>query len=285
MINYQPSDFLFNERQYFFPNFELGLKEEEDDYQSKSFYPSLTDGEDQYSNSDLGLPELKFDTKEKEEKTEFKMEINNIPKTTVITPDSLNNVGFEEARDTQLRGRKRKGNHEKRKHDKNREDNKVRKIKSYIINSVPDYVNESLSPQHKQFLKISKKVNEELNITYNRALMQKSLAEIFAENPINGRYSKKNYPKNYNAKLVDEIYTNNEELEAIEKLNLTYKQYLDIFREKNLEKFKNDIKLKEIKNGEDESTAKKYTGELVNLLLGYEDWFNNKTARIKGNKN
>jgi hypothetical protein len=285
MINYQASDFLFNERQYFFPNFELGLKEKEDDYQSKSFYPSLTDGEDQYSNSDLGLPELKFDTKEKEEKTEFKMEINNIPKTTVITPDSLNNVGFEEARDTKLRGRKRKGNHEKRKHDKNREDNKVRKIKSYIINSVPDYVNESLSPQHKQFLKISKKVNEELNITYNRALMQKSLAEIFAENPINGRYSKKNYPKNYNAKLVDEIHTNNEELEAIEKLNLTYKQYLDIFREKNLEKFKNDIKLKEIKNGEDESTAKKYTGELVNLLLGYEDWFNNKTARIKGNKN
>ena len=285
MINNQPSDFFFNERQYLFPNFELGLKEEEDDYQSKSFYPSLRDDEDQYSNSDLGLPELKFDTKEKEEKTEFKMEINNIPKTTVITPDSLNNVGFEEARYTQLRGRKRKGNHEKRKHDKNREDNKVRKIKSYIINSVPDYVNESLSPQHKQFLKISKKVNEELNITYNRSLMQKSLAEIFAENPINGRYSKKNYPKNYNAKLVDEIHTNNEELEAIEKLNLTYKQYLDIFREKNLEKFKNDIKLKEIKNGEDESTAKKYTGELVNLLLGYEDWFNNKTPRIKGNKN
>jgi len=109
--------------------------------------------------------------------------------------------------------------------------------------------------------------------------MGKSLAEIFAENPINGRYSKNNYSKYYNAELVDEIYRNNEEKNAIAILNLTYKQYLDIFREKNIKKFENDILLKEIKNGEDESTAKKYTGELVNLLWRYEDWFDNKTAR------
>jgi len=292
MSSFHPSDFFNTEREYdqkFLPlKPSLGLNEDEEDYYQDCDYSHYNPpfNEEVFSDFNSGFPEpsnLREEKEEKEEKTEVKKEVNYIPKITDISSHNLNIVGFEETKkkDTKHLGRKKKGNHVKRKHDKNREDNKMRKIKSYIINSVPEYANESLSPQHRKFLKISKEVNENLNITYNRSLMRKSLAEIFAENPINGRYSKYNYSKYYNAELVDEIYRNNEEKNAIAKLNLTYKQYLDIFREKNIKKFENDILLKEIKNGEDESTAKKYTGELVNLLWGYEDWFDNKTARQK----
>jgi len=109
--------------------------------------------------------------------------------------------------------------------------------------------------------------------------MNKTLGEIFSQNPINGRYSKKNYQKDYNRELVEEIYRKNEETEAIEKLNQTYIEVLDIFRKNNLQQFKDDILQKEIKNGENKSTAEMYVNQLVNLLFNYESWFNDKSPR------
>ena len=76
-----------------------------------------------------------------------------------------------EVKEKKLLGRKIKGDTEKRKHDKFRPDNKMRKVKSNFVNLLPDYVNSSLSMEHPKFLKISKKVNEELSIDYNKTLI------------------------------------------------------------------------------------------------------------------
>ena len=176
-------------------------------------------------------------------------------------------------------GRKTKGDNEEREHSKFKEDNKMRKIKSYFLKFLPDYVNSSLSLEHMKFLKIDKTVNQELKKDYNVDLMQKTLKQIFAENPICGRYSQQKNNENYNAELVEEIYEKNEETEAIEKLNQTYIQVLDIFRKNNLQQFKDDILQKEIKNGENKSTAEMYVNQLVKLLFNYESWFNDKSPR------
>ena len=225
---------------------------------------------------------------EKTEKDNINPEKESKQKTDITSKklESLSFTGNEgEIKEKKILGRKTKGDTEKRKHDKFRPDNKMRKVKSNFVNLLPDYVNSSLSMEHPKFLKISKKVNEELSIDYNKTLMNQSLREIFSLNPINGRYSKKNFSKNYNTELVEEIYSKNEELEAIEKLNQTYIQVLDNYRKNNLKQFKDSILDKEIKNGEDRKTAIQYTDELAELLLGYEKYFDNRTPRYKKNKN
>jgi len=198
--------------------------------------------------------------------------INNI-----VTIDILPKTENKEPKS--FLGRKTKGDTEEREHSKFKEDNQMRKIKSYFLKYIPDYVNSSLSFVHKRFLKIDKKVNQELKKDFNVELMDKKLKDIFIEFPICGRYSEAKNGENHNAELIKEIYENNEETEAIEKLEQTYKQVLDCFRKNNLEKFRDDILNKEIKNGEKESRAKMYVNQLVKLLFNYESWFTDKSAR------
>lgn len=182
-------------------------------------------------------------------------------------------------------GRKTKGDNEEREHSKFKEDNQMRKIKSYFLKFLPDYVNSSLPFDHIKFLKIEKTVNQQLKKDFNVDLMHKPLKDIFAENPICGRYSQPKNNENHNAELVKEIFEKNEETEAIEKLNQTYLQVLDNFRKNNLEQFKNDILKKETKNFGDRKSAMKYIDQLVELLFNYERWFNDKVPRSRKNKN
>lgn len=270
----------------------IGLFENDDYYPDSNSLNTAQKNE--YPNfiiSDFDPIPLFEEKVENEEKTE-KEKINQVTESkqkTDITSKKLESLSITvnngEDKEKKLLGRKTKGDKEKRKHDKFRPDNKMRKVKSNFVNFIPDYVNSSLPPEHPKFLKISKEVNEELNIDYNKKLMKQTLKEIFSENPINGRYSKKNYSENHNAELVKEIYSKNEEIEVIEKLNQTYIEVLDNYRKNNLKQFKNDIFLKEIKNGEDRKIAIKYIDELEDILLGYEDWFYKRTARYKKNKN
>ena len=264
-------------------------------FENNEFYPSSNsfNVSQQNENPICGGfdPTPLFERVPNEEKTE-KDNINpekESKQKTDITSKKLELLSFTgnegEIKEKKILGRKTKGDTEKRKHDKFKPDNQMRKVKSNFVNFLPEYVNSSLSLEHPKFLKISKDVNEELGVDYNKNLMNQSLREIFSQNSINGRYSKKNFSKSYNADLVEEIYEKNEELEAIEKLNQTYIQVLDYYRKNNFEQFKNYILDKEIKNGEDRKTAIKYADELADLLFGYEDYFNTKTARYKKNKN
>ena len=171
-------------------------------------------------------------------------------------------------------------------HSKYKPDNQMRKIKSYYIKYITENVNASLSPEHKKFLKITPDVNEDLNTNYNLDLMKKLIKEIYVENPINKRYSKEEIELDYNKDLIEEIYRKNEETKAIRILNMTYIEYLDFMRKNDLNKFKNELLQKEIKNGESKQEAIRYVNELVMLLMDYEGWFKRKTPRTsrKGKK-
>ena len=271
----------------FYPNdHSMGLFESDEYYQNSYSFNAAQQNENHSFD-----PSPLFEKVQNEEKTE-KEKSNQVTESKQKTDPTSKNLeslsvsdNESEVKEKKLLGRKIKGDTEKRKHDKFRPDNKMRKVKSNFVNLLPDYVNSSLSMEHPKFLKISKKVNEELSIDYNKNLMNQSLREIFSLNPINGRYSKKNFSKNYNTELVEEIYSKNEELEAIEKLNQTYIQVLDNYRKNNLKQFKDSILDKEIKNGEDRKTAIQYTDELAELLFGYEKYFDNRTPRYKKNKN
>ena len=109
---------------------------------------------------------------------------------------------------------------------------------------------------------------------------------MYAENPINKRHSKKTTDKYYNRDLVEEIYDKNEETEAIRILDMTFIEYLDFMRKNDLNKFKQDLIQKEVQNGESQQEAIKYVNKLVELLMGYENWFKTKTPRTsrKGKK-
>lgn len=236
--------------------------------------------------------QIKFIEDKVENDVHEKEEIKTLEPSKITTNPfsvNLNNLNISLPENTitttqkKLLGRKCKRSPEERKHNKFYEDNKMRKIKSYYLKFIPQYVNSSLPPEHPQFLKIGKDVNEELKKDYNVDLMDKKLSEIFTESPINGRYSKFKNEENHNAKLVEKIFREKTEIKAIEKLNKTYIQVLDIMRTKYLAQFKDDIFKKEIKNGEDEETAKDYVEQLVSLLSRYEPWFKHKTARQNKN--
>ena len=202
--------------------------------------------------------------------------------TSLTKPNPYSTIGNE----IKLLGRKRREDKGKGVHSKYKPDNQMRKIKSYYIKYITENVNASLSPEHKKFLKITPDVNEDLNTNYNLDLMKKLIKEIYVENPINKRYSKEEIELDYNKDLIEEIYRKNEETKAIRILNMTYIEYLDFMRKNDLNKFKNELLQKEIKNGESKQEAIRYVNELVMLLMDYEGWFKRKTPRTsrKGKK-
>ena len=202
--------------------------------------------------------------------------------TSLTKPNPYSTIGNE----IKLLGRKRREDKGKGVHSKYKPDNQMRKIKSYYIKYITENVNASLSPEHKKFLKITPDVNEDLNTNYNLDLMKKLIKEIYVENPINKRYSKEEIELEYNKDLIEEIYRKNEETKAIRILNMTYIEYLDFMRKNDLNKFKNELLQKEIKNGESKQEAIRYVNELVMLLMDYEGWFKRKTPRTsrKGKK-
>ena len=257
-------------------------------------HQSLEDlfGNPEQLNNLLSGPSELIDEKKFSVENKLQTENKHTANTSLVKKDeenivnSINNIvtidilpKTEKKEPKSFLGRKTKGDTEEREHSKFKEDNQMRKIKSYFLKYIPDYVNSSLSFVHKRFLKIDKKVNQELKKDFNVELMDKKLKDIFIEFPICGRYSEAKNGENHNAELIKEIYENNEETEAIEKLEQTYIQVLDCFRKKNLEKFRDDILNKEIKNGEKESRAKMYVNQLVKLLFNYESWFTDKSAR------
>jgi hypothetical protein len=232
-------------------------------------------------------PEIKIQTENKQtaitslvKKEEDVISIsfeNNIFQENNLLEDNF--IEPEKKEPKKLLGRKTKNDTEEREHTKFKEDNIMRKIKSHFFKFIPDYVNSSLPPEHKKFLKIDKGVNQELKRDFNVELMKKTIGDIFTENTICGRYSETKNGENYNAELVEEIYRNNEELEAIEKLKQTYTQVLDYFRKNHLKKFQDEIYNKQIRSGETESIAKRYTNLLISLLANYESWFTDKSPR------
>ena len=178
-------------------------------------------------------------------------------------------------------GRKRRSDEREAYHTKYRSDNMMRKIKTYFMNFVHNYLNESLTFSHKTFLKINKKVSENLRKDFNMSLMQMTIKEIYEQHSINEKYSDYKKGRNINQALIKEIFEKNKDIETIKILNSKYIDLIIVLRTKFLDKFSSDLIEKEIKLGENEDDALMYVNELKDLLINYEEWFEKKSGRCK----
>jgi hypothetical protein len=178
-------------------------------------------------------------------------------------------------------GRKRRSDEREAYHTKYRSDNMMRKIKTYFMNFVHNYLNESLTFSHKTFLKINKKVSENLRKDFNMSLMQMTIKEIYEQHSINEKYSDYKKGRNINQALIKEIFEKNKDIETIKILNSKYIDLIIVLRTKFLDKFSSELIEKEIKLGENKDDALMYVNELKDLLINYEEWFEKKSGRCK----
>ena len=178
-------------------------------------------------------------------------------------------------------GRKRKNEEREAFHTKDRDDNQMRKVKTYIMNFILDYLNKSIVYNRKQFLKINKNVNECLRKDFNMSLMQMTIKDIFVQNKINETYNDFKKERNLNQDLIKEIFEKNEDIETIKILNMKYIDLVIIYRTEFLNQFISDLTKKEIKAEGKKEKVESYVEQLKYLLLNYEDWFEQKKGKDK----
>jgi len=203
-------------------------------------------------------------------------------------------------------GRKSKKDKEKGKkglHTKISEDNKIRKIKSFFGKSLYQFIKSSFIKEE-DLLKLEIDVNKCLKKEYNEELFHKKLKDLFMETNISNKYRLKNVITN--EKLITKVYKEQKEIPVIKILELTYLEAFKIFRRKLNSNLKIDLKLlqkiegtdfldnhkfkdveiffnkiieEENKKGESPETINSYIEDIKNLILNFENWFDNKIGR------
>ena len=166
------------------------------------------------------------------------------------------------------------------KHGKDAEDNLMRKIKTFIFFNILSSLNRSLKDKSNFFIKLEKKLNENLKKNFNEDLMQKTIKEIFLNFDISKRF-KKEGQNHHNKNLVKKIYEEGKEKDTINILNMKYIDIVKNIRENNMEKFLHKIQLKENKNNG--MNDEEYIELLKNVFNRYEEWFKCKKGRNRTN--
>jgi hypothetical protein len=212
------------------------------------------------------------------------------------------------------RGRMRKAdtNRLDTQHSKMADDNILKKIHCYFIKSIRKWLNSSFIdengnfiPEYKyQFLKLSSIIiGNNLKKLKIMKLMKMTFKEIFSGD-ISDKYMRIN--KDFNQKLIAEIYNENKQIYVIFILDLTFIEALHIFngqkriadfeykiKQRNLnedkineffgkfekiDSFLEEIYEKEITN-ESEFLVQDYIQRISILCVNYETWFERKFIR------
>ena len=169
---------------------------------------------------------------------------------------------------------------EKSKHDKLSDDNKIRKIKGFLLEYILKKLNESIKFSSGRFRPLNKTMKESLKKSENVALLDAYIKDIFSNTKMNKISEKKGES---NKKLIEKIYEENIEIDTIRILNLKFRDalnqikknsngLLDMIKDKEIS-IQNNIKNKENFNIE------KYMYDIKILLEGYEGWFDKKKGR------
>ena len=201
------------------------------------------------------------------------------------TINNKNKINFETG--TKKRGRKKVGEipNEKSKHTKLSDDNKIRKIKGFLLEYILKKLNESIKFSSSRFRPLNKTMKESLKKSENIALLDAYIKDIFSNTKMNKVSEKKGES---NKKLIEKIYEENIEIDTIRILNLKFRDALNQIK-KNSNGLLDMIKDKEIsiqnnsKNKEN-FNIEKYMDDIKILLEGYEDWFDNKKGRDRKKK-
>jgi len=210
-------------------------------------------------------------------------------------------------------------------HSKNSDDNIMKKINSYFLESIRNWLNKSFIDENGFFqdIKIRKKLNKMFLkidpklITTNLKretvmnIMNMKFKEIFFKT-ISPKYMKKN--PNENQKLIEDIYENKNqpftlfilELKFIEALNYFNGQNnedeLKLFLLKNnfgndnminqflnnfdkIDKFLKEIYNKEMRYDNSKEEIEDYLQRISLLCLNYKEWYEKKFNRGKNKKN
>lgn len=95
------------------------------------------------------------------------------------------------------------------KNSKEREDNKIIKLKTYLINGYHYTPNELLKEKGKQLCKLDTKIKENIGKTYNLYIIKKPFKKIYYSNEISKKYRKEIYKTN-NSETINYIYNTKE---------------------------------------------------------------------------
>ena len=181
-------------------------------------------------------------------------------------------------------------------HTKEKEDNIMRKIKSFFLKRMHRYL---LKITKEDLLKLELKVNKSLKKEFNLNLLKKTLKDIYIETKISKKYKHKKVKTN--EKLINRIYSDQKQNEAIKILNLTYEEAFEIFRRKLKTKEELSPELKKkiagtnilnpkyfedanvlIENEKENCITQenmKYMDNMRRLILEFKNWFENKIGR------
>ena len=176
-----------------------------------------------------------------------------------------------------IRGRKKKIDIFKGNHTKYSQDNIIGKIKCHFLNNVNKTLNQSFIDKKNSFCKLDNYVNENLRKDYNIKLMSSTFKEIYSNTKISNKYKK--YEKDINKKLIEKIYSEKNEIEAINLLEKTYIELFNSLIKNDLDSFCKQILEKEEKNGLSKADSVNYIKQIKNLCENYEEWFLNKKGR------
>ena len=181
-------------------------------------------------------------------------------------------------------------------HTKESEDNIMRKIKSFFQKRIHKYLSKITK---EDLLKLDSNVKSRLKKEFNLNLFNKTLKDIYIETNISPKYKLKKVKTN--EKLINRIYKEEKEIEAIKILNLTYEEAFEIFRRnlKPKEELSDELKRKIagtnilnpkffedasvlIENEKEEGKTQdnmKYIDNFRRLILEFKNWFENKIGR------
>lgn len=205
-------------------------------------------------------------------------------------------------------GRKKKGENTElgNPHNKYSFDNIILGIKSNLLGYILKLINELLEEGDNKF-KTKKRIKKldfqenakKISKEFNERLYDKTIAQIFSEN-ISPKFE--NDEETHNKELIDKIIDDNTNQKLISVLNLTYHDFLDIFRYKESEKIQKELG-KEVLDKfhridyylkiiyDKEKTTQKNKDEIINYLrriliitYNYERWFLSKNGRKEGEK-
>ena len=196
------------------------------------------------------------------------------------TINNKNKINFETG--TKKRGRKKVGEipNEKSKHTKLSDDNKIRKIKGFLLEYILKKLNESIKFSSSRFRPLNKTMKESLKKSENIALLDAYIKDIFSNTKMNKVSEKKGES---NKKLIEKIYEENIEIDTKRILNLKFRDALNQIK-KNSNGLLDMIKDKEIsiqnnRKNKENFNIEKYMDDIKILLEGYEGWFDDKKGR------
>ena len=261
------------------------------------------------------INDMQFLKKKKKRRTKSEVEAEkNLKSKEIKIRKKLGRKKFES------KGINKKSNE----HSKLDDDNMIKKINSYYVENIRNWLNKSFVNENGKFETIEsrKKAKRPLflkippkiittNLRKETAIkiMNEKFKNIFS-NEISQKYKK--IDKNHNKNLIDKIFQNYDQIYNRFILDLTFIELFNYFNgQKNMEDFKKyfldknfhecqineffnnfkkidnfllDIKNKEEKGNLSDEMIKEYAQRLSLLCLNYKEWFDKKYTRSQNKK-